>query len=130
MKTCRYREDFTFPQTKLHFHLYSTDYPELHNHDYWEFFIVLSGECEHYTEKRKQLLTTGMGCLVHPRDKHRFTSVSKNYKQMKRPPTSWGITQLKMINVLNNTKLISFFHLFFFRVVHNITITVHIIMNK
>ena len=30
----------------------------------------------------------------------------KNYKQMKRPPTSWGITQLKMINVLNNTKLI------------------------
>ena len=82
MKTCRYKEDFTFPQTKLHFHLYSTDYPELHNHDYWEFFIVLSGECEHYTEKRKQLLTAGMGCLVHPRDKHRFTSHSKNYKQM------------------------------------------------
>jgi AraC family cel operon transcriptional repressor len=82
MKTCHYKEDFAFPESKFHFHLYNTDYAELHDHDYWEFFIVLSGEIDHYMEERKQPLTSGIGCLVHPRDKHRFANCSKNYRQM------------------------------------------------
>lgn len=82
MKTCTYKEDFTYPNKNCHFHLYNTDYTELHDHDYWEFFIILSGETEHDVQGRKQRLTKGMGCLVHPKDKHRFLNASKNYQQM------------------------------------------------
>ena len=82
MKTCYYKEDFTYPESQFHFHLYNTDYTELHDHDYWEFFIILSGETEHDASGRRQLITSGMGCLIHPRDKHRFLNASKNYRQM------------------------------------------------
>jgi len=82
MKTCYYREDFTHPESNFHFHLYNTDYSELHNHDYWEFFIILSGKTEHDVQGRKQLMSSGMGCLVHPRDKHRFLNASSGYQQM------------------------------------------------
>ena len=82
MKTCHYLEDFLIPESNFHFHLYNTIYPEMHDHDYWEFFIILSGEVEHFTENTKQLLSRGMGCLIHPRDKHRFGNVSSNYQQM------------------------------------------------
>lgn len=82
MKTCHFTEDFLTPESNFHFHIYNMPYPELHDHDYWEFFIILSGEVEHYTENTKQVLSKGMGCLVHPRDKHRFGNVSNDYQQM------------------------------------------------
>lgn len=82
MKTCHYLEDFLIPESNFHFHLYNTTYSEMHDHDYWEFFIILSGEVEHYAENSKQMLSKGMGCLIHPRDKHRFGNISSNYQQM------------------------------------------------
>ena len=82
MKKCYYKEDFFYPESKTHFHLHNTDYPEMHDHDYWEFFIILSGQVDHYTEDKKHPMMMGMGCLVHPSDKHRFTNASKNYQQM------------------------------------------------
>ena len=82
MKICLYKEDFAHPDSKFHFHLYNTDYSELHSHDYWEFFIILSGEADHETEGKTQRVTSGIGCLVHPRDKHAFLNSSKDYRQM------------------------------------------------
>lgn len=82
MRTCHYEEDFEYPGTKVHFHLYNTDFPELHDHDYWEFFIILSGSTEHFTQQRKQTFKSGMGCLVHPWDKHRFGTPSPDYEQL------------------------------------------------
>ena len=99
MKTCRYTEDFLLPESNFHFHIYNMAYPELHDHDYWEFFIILSGEVEHYTENSKQILSKGMCCLVHPRDKHRFANVSNAYQQMNICVTDHQFKEL--LNVLD-----------------------------
>lgn len=84
MRTCKFREDFTFPDTQFHFHLYKSDFPEWHDHDYWEFFIVLSGEIKQNAENvdAPQMLSEGMGCLVHPWDKHKFVANAHNYQQL------------------------------------------------
>lgn len=82
MRTCLYEDDFEYPETKMHFHLYNTDFPELHDHDYWEFFIILSGSTEHHMQQGKRSLKSGMGCLVHPWDKHRFGTHSTDYEQL------------------------------------------------
>ena len=81
MKTVIYQEDFEYPETQMHFHLYCQDYPELHDHDYWEFFFVIQGSVTHCTEKGQQVLTEGMGYLIHPKDRHCFTDASDDYIQ-------------------------------------------------
>ena len=82
MKTVIYEEDFDYPETRMHFHLFSQDYPELHDHNYWEFFFVVRGSVGHGTEKGLQVLTEGMGYLVHPQDRHYFTDASDDYAQL------------------------------------------------
>lgn len=82
MKTVIYQEDFEYPETQMHFHLFCQDYPELHDHDYWEFFFVIQGSVTHCTEKGQQVLTEGMGYLIHPKDRHCFTDASDDYIQM------------------------------------------------
>ena len=51
MKTVIYQDDFDYPETHMHFHLFSQDYPELHDHNYWEFFFVICGSVGHGTER-------------------------------------------------------------------------------
>lgn len=82
MQTLHHDKDFGSPDRKTHFHLYTTDFRELHDHDYWEFFIVLSGKMEHFTENGRQLLTMNMACLLHPWNKHYFNSASPDFQQM------------------------------------------------
>lgn len=84
MRTCKFREDFTYPDTQFHFHIHKTNFPEWHDHDYWEFFIVLSGEIKQTMENvsSSQILSEGMGCLVHPWDKHKFVASAHNYQQL------------------------------------------------
>lgn len=82
MKTVIYQDDFDYPETGMHFHLFSQDYPELHDHNYWEFFFVVSGSVIHVTEKGQQVLTEGMGYLIHPEVRHCFTGKSDDYAQL------------------------------------------------
>ena len=82
MRTCLYQEDFTYPETKVHFHLYNNEFPELHDHDYWEFFIILDGEVDHQVRSKKQNLKKGSCCLLRPWDKHRFSVPSKSYEML------------------------------------------------
>ncbi|MBE6925818.1 MAG: helix-turn-helix domain-containing protein [Ruminococcaceae bacterium] len=82
MKTVIYQEDFDYPETQMHFHLFCQDYPELHDHNYWEFFFVVGGSVTHVTEKGQQILTEGMGYLIHPSDLHCFTDASDDYAQL------------------------------------------------
>lgn len=82
MKTVIYQEDFEYPETQMHFHLFCQNYPELHDHDYWEFFLVIRGSVTHCTEKGQQVLTEGMSYLIHPRDRHRFIDASEDYIQL------------------------------------------------
>lgn len=81
MRTCTFLNDFDHPEVEMHFHVHSQNYSEWHNHDYWEFFIVLSGTVDHNTENAKQPLKSGMAYLVHPTDKHNFRNCSKGYQQ-------------------------------------------------
>lgn len=82
MRTCYYEEDFTYPESGVHFHVYNADFPEMHDHDYWEFFTILSGETKHVGEINAQTLVAGTGVLVHPWDKHKFIAAAHNYSQM------------------------------------------------
>ena len=82
MGTCHYKEDFDYAEIKTHFHLFNNNFPEQHDHDYWEFFIVLSGSTDHETEVSKQPIKKGTAYLVHPWDKHRFCNCSPDYQQL------------------------------------------------
>ncbi len=82
MKTVIYQEDFDYPESQMHFHLFCQDFPEMHNHNYWEFFFVTQGSVTHCTPKDQQVMTEGMGYLVHPSDVHCFTEASSDYTQL------------------------------------------------
>ncbi len=82
MKTVYYRDDFEYPESQIHFHLFCMNYPEMHDHDYWEFFFVIDGSVVHCTENGSQTLTKGTGYLVHPWDKHYFVDASSDYMQL------------------------------------------------
>ncbi len=72
--TCLYEDDFSNPEYGVHFHTYNIAYPEMHDHNYWEFFITLSGQIRHKTLFSTEKLSKNMGGLVHPRDRHCFLS--------------------------------------------------------
>lgn len=82
MRTCYYKSDFRFPDSGVHFHQYFSDFPEMHDHDYWEFFIIHSGEIKHFTDKGISIIKAGTGMLVHPDDRHCFKKSSQEYQQI------------------------------------------------
>ena len=82
MRTVVYQEDFDYPESQMHFHLFCQDFPEMHNHNYWEFFFVTQGSVTHCTPKDQQVMTEGMGYLIHPSDVHCFTEASSDYAQL------------------------------------------------
>ena len=52
-------------------------YNELHNHTYWEIFIILTGERMHNINGKSSVLTAGTVCFLRPlKDKHFFVSKS------------------------------------------------------
>ncbi len=82
MRTCLYEEDFTHPEVEMYFHIYTMDFPEMHDHNYWEFLLILSGEVKHKTEDSSQILSSNMGCLIHPKDKHLFVGSTHKYQHL------------------------------------------------
>ncbi len=82
MTTCLFKEDFANPEFGVHFHTYSVPYPIMHDHDYWEFFITLSGKIVHKTMFSTQVLSKNTGGLVHPKDKHCFLSADVPSSQL------------------------------------------------
>lgn len=34
MRTVVYQEDFDYPESQMHFHLFCQNFPEMHNHNY------------------------------------------------------------------------------------------------
>lgn len=59
IRQCKYTEDFTYPDEEVHCHLYKTDFPDMHMHDYWEFFMIANGSVTHRTEKKTEKLIRG-----------------------------------------------------------------------
>ncbi len=50
----------------------------IHNHDYFEIFIIVSGMCIHNVNGEKQLLESGDMVFIRPEDTHCYTQY-KNY---------------------------------------------------
>lgn len=59
-------------------HWINVNFTQLHNHDYWEFFLLTGGECTHYINRKTFTMKTGDGILLRPSDAHYFTSKDKN----------------------------------------------------
>lgn len=51
----------------------------LHSHNYYEYFIVLSGEIIHEVNSQKQNLKEGDLIFIRPNDRHRYLSDGSNY---------------------------------------------------
>lgn len=55
------------------FHWWDAAYTSLHDHDYYEFFIITSGRTNHILNGVCQELYEKTLCLIRPQDQHQFT---------------------------------------------------------
>ena len=55
------------------FHWWDAAYTSLHDHDYYEFFIITSGKTNHILNGKRQELGEKILCLIRPQDRHQFT---------------------------------------------------------
>ena len=55
------------------FHWWDAAYTSLHDHDYYEFFIITSGRTNHLLNGASQQLGEKTLCLIRPQDRHQFT---------------------------------------------------------
>lgn len=54
------------------------DFPNIHNHDYWEFLIVLSGKYEHKINGIKEEIERGQAYIIRPDDMHGLKQITKS----------------------------------------------------
>ena len=59
----QYKHDMTF-------HYIYRDYPLLHNHDYWEFFVVITGVYKHTLNEQAGVVNVNSAYLIRPNDVH------------------------------------------------------------
>lgn len=55
------------------FHWWDAAYTSLHDHDYYEFFIITSGRTNHILNGQHQELGEKTLCPIRPQDRHQFT---------------------------------------------------------
>lgn len=65
-----YSDAFSDPSKDYAYNLLYHDFPILHNHNYWEFLIVLSGEYKHTINSKEELIDRGQIIIVRPEDYH------------------------------------------------------------
>ena len=65
-----YSDAFSDPSKDYAYNLLYHDFPTLHNHNYWEFLIVLSGEYKHTINNKEELIDRGQIIIVRPEDYH------------------------------------------------------------
>ena len=54
-------------------------YNELHNHTFWEIFLILTENCTHTVNGKSSVLTAGTICFLRPiKDKHYFDNKPDN----------------------------------------------------
>lgn len=73
----------TYPPNEKYSYIFSNyhygDYPELHNHDFWEFAIIVNGSYEHTLNDKKDTLTKNTAVLLRPQlDSHYLISNSQD----------------------------------------------------
>ena len=73
-----YSDAFADPSKDYAYNLLYHDFPILHNHNYWEFLIVLSGEYKHTINGREEIIKRGQAIVIRPEDYHMLTQNSKS----------------------------------------------------
>lgn len=59
-------------------HWINISFTQLHDHDYWEFFLLTDGECTQHLNRKTFAMKAGDGILLRPSDAHYFTGKDKN----------------------------------------------------
>lgn len=72
-----YVNAFADPSKDFAYNLLYHDFPILHNHNYWEFLIVLSGEYKHVINGREEVIKRGQVCVIRPDDYHMLVQNGK-----------------------------------------------------
>lgn len=66
----KWEDDASNKNLDIDFWINYTDYPILHNHDYWEFFIVAEGSYKHVINGKESIVYKNSGYLIRPNDYH------------------------------------------------------------
>lgn len=73
-----YIDAFVDPSKEYAYNLLYHDFPIMHNHNYWEFLIVLSGEYKHTINSKDEIISRGQIIVVRPDDYHMLIQNSKS----------------------------------------------------
>lgn len=58
------------------------DFTILHTHDYWEALFIKEGECTHYYNGKRLMMTKNDLMLIRPADKHFFVKTTENFSHI------------------------------------------------
>lgn len=72
MTVYTFDHDSAYSKYDVVFHFIYHDFPFLHQHDYWEFPVVLSGSVQHIINDKNNLLQQNTACLIRPNDCHKL----------------------------------------------------------
>ena len=67
---------------ELAFHEIERDYNVVHNHDYWEFFVILDGSMKHTINGESLEMNQFDACLIKPSDCHALKKSTKTTKHL------------------------------------------------
>ena len=73
-----YADAFADPSKDYAYNLLYHDFPILHNHNYWEFLIVLSGKYKHIINGREEIIKRGQIAIIKPEDYHMIVQNSSS----------------------------------------------------
>lgn len=68
---------FKHPDWEADFHIWNQMSTEMHNHHFFELFVVLEGNIAHYINGKKELLSVGNLRFIRPSDFHSQQSVGE-----------------------------------------------------
>lgn len=68
----KYYDKFSDPKREIDFHLWNLPYTALHNHDYFEIFLVTKGPIRYICNGREYTLQKQSLVFVSPEDVHQF----------------------------------------------------------
>lgn len=73
--TVRYRANRNLYNMQVSFHWWAEEYTSLHQHDYYEFFIITSGKVHHILNGNTEILEENTLQLIRPDDIHQFSQL-------------------------------------------------------
>ncbi|MBO6280699.1 MAG: AraC family transcriptional regulator [Bacilli bacterium] len=77
MRTLRFEDYIIEEKSKVKSHFIYHDYPEMHNHNFWECFIVYEGSYIQTINGEKKIVKRGNAYLIRPEDVHNTIQNSK-----------------------------------------------------